>query len=35
MDYHNIVSTQKGMAQMLGKTFVRVSGSVDGDELLF
>ena len=35
MDYHNIVSTQKGMAQMLGKTFVRVSGSVDGDEMLF
>jgi hypothetical protein len=30
-----MVSTQKGMAQMLGKTFVQVSGSVDGDEMLF
>jgi len=35
MDYENIVNTQKGMAQMLGKTFVRVTGSVDGDEMLF
>jgi hypothetical protein len=35
MDYNNMVSTQKGMAQMLGKTFVQVSGSVDGDEMLF
>ena len=35
MDYTNIVGTQKGMALMLGKTFVRVSGSVDGDEMLF
>jgi hypothetical protein len=35
MDYTNIVGTQKGMAQMLGKTFVRVTGSVDGDAMLF
>ena len=35
MDYSNIVNTQKGMAQMLGKTFVRVSGSVGGDEMTF
>ena len=35
MDYTNIVGTQKGMAQMLGKTFVQVSGSVDSDEMLF
>jgi hypothetical protein len=35
MDYNNMVDTQKGMAQMLGKTFVQVSGSVDGDEMLF
>ena len=35
MDYHNIVNTQKGMAQMLGKTFVQVSGSVDSYEMLF
>ena len=35
MDYTNIVNTQKGMAQMLGKTFVQVTGSVDGDEMLF
>ena len=35
MDYNNIVDTQRGMAQMLGKTFVRVTGSVDGDEMLF
>jgi hypothetical protein len=35
MDYNNIVGTQKGMALMLGKTFVRVTGSVDGDEMLF
>ena len=35
MDYTNIVNTQKGMAQMLGKIFVRVTGSVDSDEMLF
>ena len=35
MDYENIVNTQKGMAQMLGKTFVKVVGAVDGDEMLF
>ena len=35
MDYHNIVNTQKGMAQMLGKTFVQVTGSVGGYEMLF
>ena len=35
MDYTNIVNTQKGMAQMLGKTFVKVVGSVDGNEMLF
>ena len=35
MDYRNIVDTQKGMAQMLGKTFVQVSGSVGGDEMTF
>jgi len=35
MDYDNIVDTQRGMAQMLGKTFVQVSGSVGGDEMLF
>ena len=35
MDYNNIVDTQRGMAQMLGKTFVQVSGSVGGDEMTF
>lgn len=35
MDYENIVNTKKGMAQMLGKTFVKVSGSVNGDAMLF
>ena len=35
MDYNNIVDTQKGMAQMLGKTFVKVTGSVDSDEMRF
>jgi len=35
MDYRNIVDTQKGMAQMLGKTFVQVSGSVGDGEMLF
>jgi hypothetical protein len=35
MDYDNMVDTQKGMAQMLGKTFVKVTGSVDSDEMLF
>ena len=35
MDYNNIVDTQKGMAQMLGKTFVQVSGAVGNFDLLF
>ncbi len=35
MDYDNMVDTQKGMAQMLGKTFVQVTGCVDSDEMLF
>jgi hypothetical protein len=35
MDYDNIVDTQRGMAQMLGKTFVQVSGSVGGYEMTF
>ena len=35
MDYTNIVNTQKGMAQMLGKTFVEVTGSVGSGEMLF
>jgi len=35
MDYTNIVDTQNGMAQMLGKTFVRVTGDVGGYEMLF
>jgi hypothetical protein len=35
MDYENIVDTQKGMAQMLGKTFVQVTGSVGGYEMTF
>ena len=35
MDYTNIVNTQKGMAHMLGKTFVQVTGSVGGYEMLF
>ena len=35
MDYTNIVSTQKGMAHMVGKTFVKVTGSVGGYEMLF
>ena len=35
MDYRNIVDTQKGMAQMLGKTFVQVTGDVGGSEMLF
>jgi hypothetical protein len=35
MDYNNIVDTQKGMAQMLGKTFVQVTGSVGDGEMLF
>ena len=35
MDYRNIVNTQKGMEQMLGKTFVQVTGSVGGYEMLF
>jgi hypothetical protein len=30
-----MVGTQKGMAQMLGKTFVRVTGSVGDGEMLF
>ena len=35
MDYENIVNTQKGMAQMLGKTFVQVTGSVGDDTMTF
>ena len=35
MDYENIVNTQKGLALMLGKTFVKVTGSVDSDEMTF
>ena len=35
MDYENIVNTQRGMAQMLGKTFVQVTGSVGSGEMLF
>ena len=35
MDYRNIVDTQKGMVQMLGKTFVQVTGDVGGYEMLF
>ena len=35
MDYDNIVDTQKGMAQMLGKTFVQVTGAVGNFDLLF
>ncbi len=35
MDYDNIVDTQKGMAQMLGKTFVQVTGSVGDGEMTF
>jgi hypothetical protein len=35
MDYNNIVDTQRGMAQMLGKTFVQVTGSVGGGEMTF
>ena len=35
MDYRNIVDTQKGMAQMLGKTCVHVTGAVGKFDLLF
>ena len=35
MDYRNIVDTQKGMAQMLGKTFVQVSGTVGDGTMTF
>ena len=35
MDYENIVDTQKGLEQMLGKTFVQVTGSVGGYEMTF
>jgi hypothetical protein len=35
MDYENTVDTQRGMAQMLGKTFVKVTGSVGSGEMLF
>jgi len=35
MDYDNMVDTQKGMAQMLGKTFVQVTGSVGSGEMTF
>jgi len=33
--YENIVDTQKGMAQMLGQTFVEVTGSVGDGEMTF
>jgi len=35
MDYENFVETKLGMEQMLGKTFVKVTGSVGEDEMLF
>jgi len=35
MDYENYVETKLGMEQMLGKTFVKVTGSVGEDEMLF
>ncbi len=35
MDYDNMVDTQKGMTQMLGKTFVQVTGSVGDGEMTF
>ena len=35
MDYRNIVNTQTGMAQMLGKTFVQVTGSVGDGTMTF
>ena len=35
MDYRNIVDTQKGMEQMLGKTFVQVTGSVGDGTMTF
>jgi hypothetical protein len=35
MDYNNIVDTQRGMEQMLGKTFVQVTGDVGGYEMTF
>ena len=35
MDYRNIVDAQKGMEQMLGKTFVQVTGSVGDGEMTF
>ena len=35
MDTNNIVDTQRGMTQMLGKTFVQVSGADGSDEMLF
>ncbi len=35
MDYNNMVDTQRGMAQMLGKTFVQVTGSVGDGEMTF
>ena len=35
MDYTNMVDTQRGMAQMLGKTFVQVTGDVGGYEMTF
>ena len=35
MYYRNIVDTQKGMVQMLGKTFVQVTGAVGNFDLLF
>ena len=35
MDYNNIVDTQKGMVQMLGKIFVQVTGSVGERAMVF
>jgi hypothetical protein len=35
MNYENIVDTQEGMARMVGQTFVEVTGSVGGDEMIF
>ena len=35
MVYENTVDTQKGMAMMKGKTFVKVTGSVGSGEMLF
>lgn len=35
MDYTNIVDTRKGMAHMLGRTFVRVTGAIGDGEMTF